>query len=87
MGGKKKAAAKKSKEDDVEDDSVPKFWKLYKKKCVEYDCAVSKIIKEEIAKFEEDGDKPKKFHIWEELGWVGVKAITDSLTAVAYPHC
>ena len=86
MGGKKKAAAKK-KEDDVEDESVQKFWKLYKKKCAEYECAVSKIIKEEYAKFEEDGDKIKTFHIWEELGWVGVKAITESLTAVSYPHC
>ena len=24
--------------------------------------------------------------MWEELGWIGVKAITDSLKQVAYPH-
>ena len=37
-GGKKKGGGKKSKgkADDEEDLSTEKFWKQYKKKCVEY---------------------------------------------------
>ena len=42
MAGDKK---KPKKEGDEEDMSVENFWKQYKKKCVEYDCPVSKIIK------------------------------------------
>ena len=30
-------------------------------------------------KAKEEGNEIKKFHIWEELGWPGVKAITDAL--------
>lgn len=86
MGGKgKKAPAKKAaKEGDEEDLSVQNFWKTYKKKVVEYglEGGVSKILKEAYAKFEEEDEKIKKFHLWEELGWPGVKAITDSLTQV-----
>ena len=51
MGGKKKAAAKKGKDGDEEDMSVENFWKLYKKKCVEYNCDVNKIIKGQMDKF------------------------------------
>ena len=83
MGGKKKAAAKKGKDGDEEDMSVENFWKLYKKKCVEYNCDVSKIIKGQMDKFQEEGEEIKKFIIWEELGWPGVKAIVESLKAVA----
>ena len=89
MGGKgKKAPPKKAaKEGDEEDLSVQNFWKTYKKKVVEYGLeAPSKILKEAYANFEENDEKIKKFHIWEELGWPGVKAITDSLKQVGYPH-
>ena len=54
MGAKKKAggdAKKKKKEGDEEDLSVDNFWKAYKKKCVEYNCDVSKKIKAEYENF------------------------------------
>jgi hypothetical protein len=80
MGGKKKGGGdKKKKEGDEEDLSVENFWKAYKKKCVEYQCDVSKILKKSFDEFLEEGNEIKKFHIWEELGWPGVKAITDAL--------
>jgi len=52
MGGKKKGGDKKKadKKGDEEDLSVENFWKAYKKKCVEYNCDVSKIIKGEFEK-------------------------------------
>jgi hypothetical protein len=28
----------------------------------------------------------KKFHFWDELGWSGVKAITEALKLAKYPH-
>lgn len=91
MGGKKKGGDKKKpkakKEGDEEDLSVENFWKSYKKKCVEYQCDMSKIIKGYYEKFLDEGEEPKKFHIWEELGWPGVKAIIESFKAVSYPHC
>ena len=91
MGGKKKAGGDKKKaakkDGDEEDLSVENFWKAYKKKIVELECDKSKILQQAFEKFQEEGDPIKKFHIWEELGWPGVKAITDSLKAVAYPHC
>lgn len=91
MGGKaKKAAPKKAggKDGDVEDKSVEMFWKTYKnKKIPEYGLEKpSPQIKELFAPSDGDKDKegftPDKFHLWEELGWPGVKAITDSLIAV-----
>jgi hypothetical protein len=81
----KKAAAKK-KEGDEEDLSVENFWKGYKKKCVEHGCDVSKIIKKSFDEFVEEGNEIKKFHIWEELGWPGVKALVEALNGAAYPH-
>jgi len=87
MAPKKKAGGdKKKKEGDEEDLSVENFWKAYKKKCVEYNCDVSKIIKGAMEKFFEEGDEIKKLHMWEELGWPGVKAIVESLIAAKYPH-
>ena len=86
MGGKKKAGGDKKKakkEGDEQDVSVENFWKAYKKKCVEYNCDVSKILKTAFEKFLDEGDEIKKFHLWEELGWPGVKAIVESLKAVA----
>jgi hypothetical protein len=89
MGGKKKAGGDakkktaKKKEGDEEDLSVENFWKSYKKKCVEYGCDQSKIIKGYYEKFLDEGEEPKKFHIWEELGWPGVKAIIESFKAAS----
>ena len=82
MGAKKKAPAKEKKgkggpdEDDV---SVDNFWKAYRKKCVEYGCDVSKQIKGAYENYQEEGETIKKFHFWEELGWVGTKAIVEAL--------
>ena len=80
MGGKKKAGGdKKKKQDDGDDPQCENFLKAYKKKCVEYNCEYSKIIKSYKEKFEDEGEDIKKFHLWEELGWPGVKAITEAL--------
>ena len=48
MGGKKKGGDGKKKAKaavDENDTQVPDFWKLYKKKVVEYDVEISKPIK------------------------------------------
>jgi hypothetical protein len=34
-------------------------------------------------KYTEEGEHIKKFHLWEELGWPGLKAIVESLKTVA----
>lgn len=88
MGGKKKAAAKKAgKADEGEDLSVENFFKAYKKNCVVYNTEVSKYIKAQMEKYNEDNDdKIKHLKMNEELGWPGIKAITESLKTVAYPH-
>ena len=84
MGGKKKAAAKKGKADDEPDESVNNFMKIYKKRCTtELMCDVSKVIKEGYAKYQDEDEPIKKFVFWEELGWVGVRAIMESLKQVA----
>ena len=88
MGAKKKKGGDgkkkgKGKGDEAEDNSVQNFWKAYKKKCVELECDVSKIVKEYWNKFDEDDEIPKKFHLWEELGWPGLKAIVEALKAAA----
>lgn len=88
MGGKKKAggSGKGAKAGDEEDLSVENFFKAYKKKCVEYGCEVSKIIKGQMELYAEEDKEITKLHMWEELGWPGVKAITEALSSVAYPH-
>jgi Ran GTPase-activating protein (RanGAP) involved in mRNA processing and transport len=88
MGGKKKTAGKGGKKKEEEEDlSVEQFWKAYKKKCTELECVSSKILKEKYDEYEEEEEKITKFHIWEELGWAGIRAIMDSLRQVGYPHC
>jgi hypothetical protein len=82
MGGKKKKAGGGGKEGDEEDLSVDNFMKAYKKKCTELGCDVSKIIKEKYETFGEEGEPIDKFHFWEEMGWQGVRALTDSLRQV-----
>lgn len=86
MGGKKKGGDKKKAPKaakgagDVDDVSMENFWKFYKKKCAELGCDVSKSIKKKFDAFLEDNDdKMGTLHIWEELGWPGTTAITDSL--------
>jgi len=87
MGAKKKAGGdKKKKEGDEEDQSMENFLKFIKKKWVEFmpeGTKMSKIILSYKEKFEEDGDEMKKLHMWEELGWPGVKAITEALKMAA----
>ena len=79
MGGKKKKAHGKGKKDDEEDISVDLFFRAYKKKVLEIQCESSKIIKEKYDEYQEEGDPITKFHIWEELGWAGIKAIMEAL--------
>lgn len=85
MGAKKKAPAKKkSKADDEEDNSVNDFYKQYKtKQCPEYGVDMLKYIKEKYELFQEEGEKITKFHIWEEMGWAGTRALMVSLIKVA----
>ena len=58
MGGKKKGgdAKKKAakKEGDAEDLSMENFWKLYKKKVVEYELDLSPYIKKCMERFFDD---------------------------------
>jgi hypothetical protein len=84
MGAKKKAPAKKKgKVEDEEDVSVDQFWKQYKtKKCPEYGVDVLKYIKEKYELYQEEQEKITKFHIWEEMGWAGTRALMDSLRMV-----
>lgn len=80
-GGKKKAA----KKEDEADDSTERLFKLYKKKCNELQCSTSKAL---MAKFMDDEvDDIDKIHIWDEIGWQGVKVLMQSLKAVDYQHC
>lgn len=92
MGAKKKGGKKgggkkggKKSADDEEDISTEKFWKMYRKKCVEYETDVCKEIKKLWEAKEENGTDIQKLHLWDELGWPGVKAITDALKASADP--
>lgn len=91
MGAKKKPAKKGGSADDEEDESVPRFYSKYVKKCKELEIKPSPIIKQQMQEFE-DGDIEflTKFHFWDELGWEGVRAIMDALRTIApapYPHC
>ncbi len=57
MGGKKKGGGKakgKGSAPDVEDDSVERFWKNYKKKVVEYELTQCPIIKDKYELFVEE---------------------------------
>jgi len=85
MGGKKKggdAKKKAKKEGDEEDLSMENFWKLYKKKVVEYNIDMSPYIKKAMEAFFEDQEEIKKIHCSEELGWPGIKALCESFKTV-----
>lgn len=80
--GGKKAAAKK---DEEPDDSTERLFKLYKKKCNDLQCNLSKAL---MAKFsDEEAEDIDKIHIWDEIGWQGVKALMESLKTINYQHC
>ena len=42
-----------------------------------------KYVKEKYELFGEEGEKISKFHIWDEMGWAGTRALMDSLRAVS----
>ena len=80
MGGKKKKAAGKGKKKEEEEDvSVDNFFKAYRKKVAELACDSSKILKEKYEEYQDEGEAITKWHLWEELGWAGIRAIMDSL--------
>ena len=81
MGAKKKAAGKKkaAAAEDENDVSVEQFWKTYQKTVKELQVPVQKNIREAWDRYVEDEEKIEKFHIWDELGWAGTRAIMDSL--------
>ena len=84
MAGKKKGK-KAPKKDEEPEESTEKLFKLYKKKCTELQCSTSKAL---MAKFlDDDVEDIDKIHIWDEIGWQGVKALIESLKAVDYQHC
>ena len=84
--GGKKGGDKKGK-DDEEDVSVDQFFKHYKKNCTSLGVTASPIIKEKYEEYQEEGEFIKKFHLWDELGWAGIRAIMDALRHVKYQHC
>ena len=60
--------------------------KKYKKCCNELETPVCKQMKEYFVKYEEDQEFITKIHLWEEMGWQGVKALMDALMFVDYKH-
>jgi hypothetical protein len=81
MGPKKKAA------EDGEDLSCEKFFIKYKKNCQAIEQPICKLIKEAYEKeYLDEGSNLTKFHIWEPIGWQGVKALMEALKAVNYQH-
>ena len=83
MGGKKKGGDAKKKaagKDDGEDLSCENFFKAYNKNVVVYGVDKSKYIKSLMEKYnEEPDDKIKHIKTNEELGYPGIRAITESL--------
>lgn len=53
----------------------------------EYEVTMLKFMKEKYELYQEEQEKITKFHIWEEMGWAGCRALMDSMKAVQYPHC
>lgn len=82
MGGKKgkgKGKGKKGKVPEEPDESTEKLQRLYWKKCTELEAPYSKIMREKFAEAEDEDEDITKIHLWEELGWQGVKALMDAL--------
>ena len=84
MGAKKKPAEAKKKSAAEEDDiSVDQLYRTYKtKKVPEYEVTMLKFMKEKYELYQEEQEKITKFHIWEEMGWAGCRALMDSMKAV-----
>lgn len=94
MGGKKKGGGKgkgkgKSSAESEEDIAlqIEQFFRVYKKKYTEYDVAMCQAMKDKKDLFDEDQEIPAKFHIWQELGWPGTRAIMDALRDTKYKYC
>lgn len=65
-----------------------KFMQCYRKKCGELGIDVLKVIKELYELYDSgEIENIPKFHLWDELGWAGTRAIMDSLREAVYPHC
>jgi Ran GTPase-activating protein (RanGAP) involved in mRNA processing and transport len=45
------------------------------------------VIQEMWGQYQETEADMQKFHLWEQLGWQGTRAIFDALKAVKYSHC
>lgn len=39
------------------------------------------------AEAEDEDEDITKIHLWEELGWQGIKALMDALIQIDYKHC
>ena len=86
MGGKKKPAAAAKKANAEPDESTEKLYKLYKKKCNELQCPFSTIMNEKFNEYRDEGTDITKVHLWEELGWAGIRALMDALKEINYLH-
>lgn len=66
MGGKKKkgGGGKKKGEGDEEDVSVDNFMRLYRKKCGELGCEVSKILKEKYELYQDEAEPITKVYYY-----------------------
>ena len=101
MGGKKKGEAKAAAggNDEGDDDSTQKLYSQYVKKCKEMELKPHETIKK---MYEEDWVENNKhftkvsvarsssclmqMHIWNELGWQGVRAFIEPCIQMKYKH-
>ena len=85
MPPKKGAAA--GEDGQEEDVSCEKFMYYYRKNCGILACEVNKKIKQMYETEWQEEQKPiSKIHLWEDIGWQGVKAIVDAMLQVKYQH-
>jgi len=87
MGGKKKAApAKKGKKEQEPDETTEKLFRLYRKKCNEISAPISQKLNEKFAECRDEGGDLNEIHLWEEIGWSGLRALSDALKEINYVH-
>ena len=85
MGAKKKPAASGDGEKDM---STEQFYKLYKSNCQKvYEVPLCKQITEMWGQYQDEETDFTKFHIWDQIGWQGTRAIMDALIKFKYSHC
>jgi Ran GTPase-activating protein (RanGAP) involved in mRNA processing and transport len=85
MGPKKAAAKSEGEEEDI---SCEQLMKAYRKNCQTLSCEVNKQVKAAYdSEWTENLTPIKKFHLWDDLGWQGVKALFDAACTVNYKHC